>query len=84
MKDWRQNPGQNLPIFSIVSFCHFLAYFSYFQLLFSNHERGVYFEPTGNFNISFLISKLKNIISCQFSKIPETKIWGHRARAREP
>ena len=39
-------------------------------------KRGAYFETRRNFDE--LISKSKNVISCQFPKVLETRIWGHK------
>ena len=40
-------------------------------------KREAHFETRGNFDILLLIPKSKNVISCQFPKILETRIWGH-------
>ena len=42
-------------------------------------KRRAYFKIRRNFDILLLILKSKIVISCQFSKVLETRIWGHRA-----
>ena len=41
-------------------------------------KRGACFKTRKKSDVPFLISNTKNVISCQFPKILETRIWGHK------